>query len=134
VQVKLCAQCPYSPCDLAGHYNIDAALHLCATCDAEHDASKTLRRRTCRTRTINATGRNGQTGLHAVPSAMENLALFATTAVAWPCVQPSASNVSGSAGRTTAAGYGDFELREGGSKDQSASLRRSGASENEQAY
>jgi len=121
VQVKLCARCPYSPRDLADHYDIDAALHLCATCDAEYDPCETLRRPTCRTRVSNAISKTGPTGRHAVPSARESSASFAITAVARPSVQSGASSVSSSAGTATAVGYGDFELSEHRSKDQSAS-------------
>ena len=35
MRVKLCARCPYLPCDLAGHYDPEAVLHLCAKCDGE---------------------------------------------------------------------------------------------------
>jgi hypothetical protein len=121
VQVKLCARCPYSPRDLADHYDIDAALHLCATCDAEYDPCQTLRRPTCRTRVSNAINKTGPTGRHAVPSARESSASFVITAVARPSVQSGASSVSSSAGTATAAGYGDFELPEHRSRDQSAS-------------
>jgi hypothetical protein len=121
VQVKLCARCPYSPRDLADHYDIDAALHLCATCDVEYDPCETLRRPTCRTRVSNATGKTGPTWRHAVPSATESSASFAITAAAPPSVQSGASSVSSSAGAATAVGYGDFELPEHRSRDQSAS-------------
>ena len=36
MKVKLCARCPYAPPDLAGHYDPEAALHVCAKCDGEH--------------------------------------------------------------------------------------------------
>jgi hypothetical protein len=39
VKVTLCAQCPYTRRDLAGHYDPDAILHLCADCDGEQKAS-----------------------------------------------------------------------------------------------
>jgi len=39
MRVKLCAQCPYTRWDLAGHYDPDAILHLCANCDSEQKAS-----------------------------------------------------------------------------------------------
>jgi hypothetical protein len=133
VQVKLCARCPYSPRDLADHYDIDAALHLCAACDADFDLSRTLRRRTCRTTTINATGSTGRTEAHAARFATESSASFATIAVALPCVRSGASSVSSSAGRPTAAGYGDFKLPEHTSADQSASSWRTGVSDREQA-
>jgi hypothetical protein len=118
VQVKLCARCPYSPRDLADHYDIDAELHLCATCDAEYEA---LRRPTCRTRVSNAISKTGPAGRHAAPSARESSASFVITAVARPSVQSGASSVSSSAGTATAAGYGDFELPEHKSRDQGAS-------------
>jgi hypothetical protein len=35
MRVKLCASCPYTPRDLAGHYDPNAALHACAKCDGE---------------------------------------------------------------------------------------------------
>jgi hypothetical protein len=131
VQVKLCTQCPYSPRDLADHYDIDAALHLCARCDAKFGSFHTLRRRRCRARTINATGSSGPTKLRAVPSAMASLVSFAIIAAARPCVRPGASTVSSFAVRTIAAGYGDFELPEHGSVDQNANFRRSGVSDEE---
>jgi hypothetical protein len=37
MRVKLCTRCPYLPCDLAGHYDPEGALHLCATCDREQE-------------------------------------------------------------------------------------------------
>src|ERR1700752_316522 len=35
MRVKLCARCPYSPHDLAYHYDPEAALYACAKCDNE---------------------------------------------------------------------------------------------------
>jgi hypothetical protein len=35
LRVKLCARCPYAPHDVAGHYDPEAAMHLCAKCDAD---------------------------------------------------------------------------------------------------
>ena len=55
MRVKLCARCPYTPQDLTGHYDPEAALHVCAKCDGEHGGStqhyprKAYRRRTCST-------------------------------------------------------------------------------------
>ena len=39
MRVKLCARCPYTPRDLAGHYDPQAVLHLCADCDGGQKAS-----------------------------------------------------------------------------------------------
>src|SRR2546430_7993913 len=55
MRVKLCARCPYTPRDLAGHYDPEGFLHVCAKCDGEHEASskhyprKVLRRQKCPT-------------------------------------------------------------------------------------
>jgi hypothetical protein len=55
MRVKLCARCPYTQQDLAGHYDPEAILHLCAKCDGEQRAStneyprKTERRHKCAT-------------------------------------------------------------------------------------
>jgi hypothetical protein len=35
MRVKLCTRCPYTPQDLTGHYDPEAALHLGAKCDGE---------------------------------------------------------------------------------------------------
>lgn len=35
MRVKLCERCPYTPRDLAGHYDPGASLHVCAKCDDE---------------------------------------------------------------------------------------------------
>jgi hypothetical protein len=53
MRVKLCATCPYTPRDLADHYDPAAALHLCATCDVECGLRETQRRRTCPITTTN---------------------------------------------------------------------------------
>src|SRR5437764_981220 len=55
MRVKPCARCPYMPQDLTGHYDPDAALHVCAKCDGEqamltnHYPRETRRRRKCST-------------------------------------------------------------------------------------
>jgi hypothetical protein len=53
MRVKLCARCPYSPRDLADHYDPEAVAHVCARCDGEQDKLKlsypreAYRRRKC---------------------------------------------------------------------------------------
>lgn len=86
MQVKLCARCPYSPRDLADHYDSDAALHLCVTCDVE-GPFKNSRRRTCRTRTIYATAKTARIELRAAPFAAESSVSFAIIAAAPPSAQ-----------------------------------------------
>jgi hypothetical protein len=77
MRVKLCARCPYTPHDLAGHYDPEAAMHACATCDGEqrmrdqHDLCATQRRRKCAT-TLGDTP--GTTQWNVAPFAAESLA------------------------------------------------------------
>jgi hypothetical protein len=53
MKVKLCRRCPYRPSDLAGHYDSEAALHVCARCDGDqvqltsHYPRDLYRRRIC---------------------------------------------------------------------------------------
>lgn len=110
MRVKLCARCPYTPQDLAGHYDPEAVLHVCATCDCEQTSStnhyprKTYRRQVC------------ATVLNIVPMAQpsvarsvrESLASSGTTPGEPPSVQRSALTASGSAETATAAGYVAF--------------------------
>ena len=126
MQVKLCARCPYTPRDLADHYDSEAVLHLCATCDVEYGPRETPRRPTCQTMTINPTGSTDPTGFHVAPFAKESSASFATIAAARPSVQENASSVSLSAGNAIAVGYGDFELPEDSSREQMGRSWRSG--------
>jgi hypothetical protein len=55
MRVRPCARCPYTPQDLAGHYDPEAALHVCAPCDGaqevitRHYHAKPHRRRKCAT-------------------------------------------------------------------------------------
>jgi hypothetical protein len=39
MRVKLCARCPYTPMDLIGYFDPDAAVHACAKCDGEQRAA-----------------------------------------------------------------------------------------------
>ena len=120
MRVKLCATCPYTPRDLADHYDPAAALHLCATCDFECGLRETQRRRTCQITTTN-TIRTAEP--LAALFAREGSASFATIAAAPPCAPKNASSISKSAERTTAAGYGDFAPPEDGSERVISSRR-----------
>jgi hypothetical protein len=44
MRVKLCARCPYTPRDLAGHYDPEATLHVGAKCDGEQEYSPNIAR------------------------------------------------------------------------------------------
>jgi hypothetical protein len=111
MRVKLCARCPYTPRDLAGHYDPEAALHACAKCDGEqggptqHYPRKAYRRRTCST----APNIFGMAQRSAAPSVTENLVLSGTTPGELPSVQGSAPIASRPASRTTADRYADFK-------------------------
>ena len=39
MRVKLCSRCPYTPRDLAGHYDPEGEIHVCARCDGAERAS-----------------------------------------------------------------------------------------------
>jgi hypothetical protein len=114
MRVKLCTRCPYTPRDLADHYDPEAALHVCAKCDGEqatltnHYPREAHRRRKC------ATVRNifGTTQRSAAPSATESSVSSGTTPGELPSVQRSALIASRPARRATADGYADFKPRD----------------------
>jgi hypothetical protein len=110
MRVKLCARCPYTPRDLADHYDPDAVLHVCAKCDREpgmltnHYPREAQRRRKCAT----VTNIFGMMQRSAAPSVTESSVSSATTRGELPSVQSDALIASRSARRTTADGYVDF--------------------------
>jgi hypothetical protein len=114
MRVKLCARCPYTPQDLASHYDPEAPLHACAKCDhgnavvTRHYPREAERRRRCSTVPIIF----GTAQRSVAPSATEGLVSSATTPVELPSVQRSALIASDSAKRATADGYSDFALPE----------------------
>jgi hypothetical protein len=112
MRVKLCARCPYAPRDLAGHYDPEATLHVCAKCDGKQGGStkhyprEAYRRRKC------STVHNifGMTRPSAALSVTEGLVLSGTTPGELPSVQRNALIASGPARRATADGCADFTL------------------------
>jgi hypothetical protein len=110
MRVKLCARCPYTPQDLASHYDPEAALHACAKCDhgkaavTRHYPREAERRR--RSSTVPSVFGS------AAPSVTERLVSSATAPVERPSVQRTALIVSGPDRRATADGYSDFALPE----------------------
>src|SRR5258708_21384918 len=115
MRVKLCKRYPYEPRDLAGHYDPDAALHLCAKCDGEpwmltnHYPRDSYRRRQC------PTNRDVfQPALRSVArSAPETLVSSATTPAKQPFAQRNPSIPSTAAWRPTP--HGSFAFRPPGS-------------------
>ena len=110
MRVKLCTRCPYTPRDLAGHYDPEAALHVCAKCDGEqgmltnHYPREAYRRRACST----VPNIFGMAQRSAAPSVTESLVSSGTTPGELPSVQRSALIVSRPDRRPTADGYAGF--------------------------
>ncbi len=92
MRVKPCARCPYTPQDLTGHYDPEAALHVCAKCDGEQAMLTNHYPRETRRRQKWATVPNifsiAQRG--AAPSVTESSVSSATTPGERPSVQGSA--------------------------------------------
>ena len=111
MRVKLCARCPYTPRDLAGHYDPEGLLHVCAKCDGEqamltnHYPRETRRRRKWATvpNIFSIAQRS------AAPSVTESSASSATTPGELPSVQGSALIASRPASRATADGCAHSE-------------------------
>jgi hypothetical protein len=129
MRVKLCARCPYTPQDLTGHYDPEAALHACAKCDVEqgmltnHYPREAHRRRKC------ATVPNifGMAQRSAAPSVTESLVSSGTTPGELLSVQRSAPIASRPAERATADGYAHFEPPDNSCSENHAEIsRRSG--------
>jgi hypothetical protein len=111
MRVKLCTRCPYVPQDLAGHYDPEAALHVCAKCDGEqvmltnHYPREAYRRRQCA-----PIPNVFQTAQRSVArSVTETLVSSGTTPGEPPSVQRSASIASRSARTATADGCAGFK-------------------------
>jgi hypothetical protein len=126
MRVKLCGRCPYLPCDLTGHYDPESALHLCAKCDDEREAStksyprKTYWRQKC------AIFPNivGMAQRSVARSVTESLVLSGTTPGEPPSVQRSALTNSGSVERETEDDYPSSEP-----PDNACSARRAAFSQ-----
>jgi len=135
MRVKLCARCPYTPPDLASHYDPEAVLHVCAKCDGEqamptnHYPRETYRRRKCATvpNIFGTTQRGG------VPSVTENLVLSGTTPGEPRSVPRSALIDSRPARRATADGYADFEPPDNGCSETHAEISHHSGFRNKEA-
>jgi hypothetical protein len=127
MRVKLCSRCPYTPRDLAGHYDPEGILHVCAKCDGRQEAStnpyprKANRRQQCATvRNISAT-----TQPSVARSATESLASSGTTPGEPPSVQGSALTASRRARTLIADGCFGFTPPDDGSAAPTAFFRGS---------
>jgi hypothetical protein len=126
MRVKLCAQCPYTPRDLAGHYDPKGLLHACAKCDGQQGAStnhyprKAHRRQECTTvRNIFVTAQPS-----VARSVTEGLVSSGTIPGELPSVQRSVPIASGLAARTTADGCAGFTPPDSGRGERHAAIAR----------
>jgi hypothetical protein len=128
MRVKLCARCPYTPRDLAGHYDPEGLLHVCAKCDGEHEASskhyprKVHRRQKCPTvRNVFAMAQPS-----VARSVTEGLASSGIIPAEPPSVQRSALIASRPARRATADGCADFRPPDNSCCEDHAEISRFG--------
>lgn len=73
MRVKLCARCPYSPRDVADHYDPASALHLCERCDRNAAIPKICRKVHGRERCAIAPDAFSAAQRTAAPSVAESL-------------------------------------------------------------
>jgi hypothetical protein len=111
VRVKLCPRCPYTPRDLADHYDPEGVLHVCAKCDGQEASANRYPRRDHRRQQC-ATVPNipGTAQPSVARSVTESLVSSGTTAGELPSVQKDARTASRNARRVTADGYVDSKL------------------------
>lgn len=109
MRVKLCAQCPYTPRDLAHHYDPDAALYACLKCDHEQDLFEIRRRPTCSIEIETSSAAKSS----VAPFASESLGSFATIAHEPRCAQRNASTTSRPDAKPTQDGCGAFARPDG---------------------
>ena len=126
MRVKRCARCPYTPRDLAGHYDPKGEIHACARCDGHQQAStnqyprKAHRRQKCAA-VLNISG----TAQPSVArSAMEGLASSAATPAKLPSVRRSAQTASCAARKMTVDGCVGFQLPDNGQSGKPAAFFR----------
>jgi hypothetical protein len=126
MRVKLCSRCPYTPRDLAGHYDPEGVLHVCAKCDGEHGASTSRRRHKAhrRQRCVTAPNIPVTAQSSVARSATENLASYGTTPAKPLSVQRSALTASRHAGKATADGYAGFTPPDNGGGEVLAAFFR----------
>ncbi|SRR6266481_5954110 len=135
MRVKLCARCPYLPCDLAGQYDPEAVLHLCTKCDSEqqpssrHDSRKIDRRQKCATiLNIIATAQRS-----VAQSVTESLVSSGTTPGEPRSVQRNALIASRPARRVTADGYAGSKPPDDSCGTNHAAISRSSIFRNKEA-
>ena len=125
MRVKACSVCPYTPRDLAGHYDPEAILHVCAKCDERPGASTSYPRKVHRRQQCEAFPNNpGTARPSGARSAVESSALYATTPGEPPSVRRNALIASRRARTVTADGCIDFKQPEKDHGDAAAKFSR----------
>jgi hypothetical protein len=127
MRVKLCSRCPYTPRDLAGHYDPEGIIHVCAKCDREREPSTNHYPRNVHRRQKCATVPNipGTEQPSVARSATESLASYGTTAAEPPSVQRNALTASRHARKVIADGCVGFTPPDNGSGKTPAAISRS---------
>lgn len=112
MRVTLCSRCPYSPRGLAGHYDPNGVLHVCAKCDGQQGASTNHYPRKAHRRQQCAIVRNSSVTAEpsAARSATESLVSSGTTLAEPPSVQRSAPTASRHARKAIGNGYANLTL------------------------
>jgi hypothetical protein len=106
MRVRPCERCPYTPRDLAGHYDPAGVLHVCAKCDGLQEAStrhypRAHRSKQCAT----AIDIPAMAQPSVAPSVTANSALSGTIAAEPRSAQGSARTASRRVARPTEVGY-----------------------------
>jgi hypothetical protein len=110
MRVKLCSRCPYTPRDLAGHYDPEGVIHVCAKCDGAETANTNRYPRKADRRQQCAIPPNipGMAQPSVAQFATESLASYDTTPGEPRFVRRNALTASRRARKATADGYADF--------------------------
>jgi hypothetical protein len=127
MRVKLCSRCPYTPRDLAGHYDPEGVLYACAKCDGQDASANHYPREAHHRRQKCTTDPNipGTVQPSVAQSVTGGLASSGTTPGEPPSVQRSALTASRHARTATADGYVDFKLPDNGCGENHAAISRS---------
>jgi hypothetical protein len=135
MRVKLCARCPYTPQDLTGHYDPEAALHVCAKCDGEQRMLTNQYPREVHRRRKCATVPNifGMAQPRDAPSVTENLVSSGTTPGELLSVQRSALIALKPARTATGDGYADFKSPDNNCSENHAEISRLSGFRNKEA-
>jgi hypothetical protein len=126
MRVKLCARCPYTPQDLAGHYDSEGTLHVCAKCDGQQEASTNHYPRDAHRRHKCAIVPSifAMAQPSVARSVTEGLVSSGTIPGAPPSVQKSAPSASRPAGKATADGCAGFTPPDGSCSGHHAQISR----------